>query len=314
MPTARAGLGAAVLGGKIHAVGGRLGGAPLNGPGLATHEIFDPGPGTWAPGPPMPTPMGDVYATTSLAGRMYVVGGWDGFTNTAFNQIFDAGAGAWAPGAPMPTPRSNAIAGALGGRVFVIGGIDDNSSNLTAVEAYDPVFDAWCTGPSKPRAASELASTGVTTGNAIHAIGSGFFGANLNFHEALVLVKVDCACPRTQGFWKNHSDDWPVGSLMLGAETYTQAELLDLLKKPVKGDASRILAKQLIAAKLNFAAGADRPDAVTQAILDADALLASFAGTLPYGVKSSSPAGQAMTTLASLLDDFNNGELTPDCP
>ena len=64
-------------------------------------------------------------------------------------------------------------------------------------------------------------------------------------------------CPLTQGYWKNHPNAWPVNSLMLGSQTYTKAELLNILNTPVGGDASLNLAHQLIAAKLNIAAGSD---------------------------------------------------------
>ena len=120
-------------------------------------------------------------------------------------------------------------------------------------------------------------------------------------------------CPLTQGYWKNHASAWPVSSLTLGSQTYTKAELLAILNTPVKGDASIDLAHQLIAAKLNIAAGADStPIAAT--ITDADALLGGFAGKLPYNVKPSSAIGQKMVADASKLDQFNQRQLTPSCP
>jgi hypothetical protein len=64
-------------------------------------------------------------------------------------------------------------------------------------------------------------------------------------------------CPLGQGFWKNHTGAWPVTSLTLGRQTYTQAELLALFDTPPRGDASVILAQQLIAAKLNIANGSN---------------------------------------------------------
>src|SRR5262249_9423354 len=64
-------------------------------------------------------------------------------------------------------------------------------------------------------------------------------------------------CPLTQGYWKNHPNAWPVTTLMLGGQTYSQAELLTILNTPVGGDASLSLADQLIATKLNIAAGSD---------------------------------------------------------
>ncbi|MEE9618047.1 MAG: hypothetical protein V3T90_13735 [Anaerolineae bacterium] len=64
-------------------------------------------------------------------------------------------------------------------------------------------------------------------------------------------------CVYGLGYWKNHPDVWTVDSLILGNEIYTQAELLGLLNEPTMGDASLILAQQLIAARLNVANGAD---------------------------------------------------------
>ncbi|HKZ47453.1 MAG TPA: SBBP repeat-containing protein [Thermoplasmata archaeon] len=117
---------------------------------------------------------------------------------------------------------------------------------------------------------------------------------------------------RTQGYWKNHPAAWPVPSLTLGTTTYTQAQLLVLLGTPTKGDASLILAHQLIAAKLNVAAGSN-PAAAASAISNADSLLAAYSGSLPYRVKPSGSAGQQMVAAASVLDDYNNGRLNPPC-
>lgn len=119
-------------------------------------------------------------------------------------------------------------------------------------------------------------------------------------------------CPKTQGFWKTHAEAWPVSSLTLGSQTYTQAELLTILRTPTRGDASLILAKQLIAAKLNVANGAD-PTPISATIIHADGLFSSFSGKLPYGVGPSTVAGQAMTSDGEALDDYNNGTQTPGC-
>ena len=125
-------------------------------------------------------------------------------------------------------------------------------------------------------------------------------------------VELPTTCPRTQGYWKNHPEAWPVSSLTLGSQTYSQDELLAVLALPPRGDASVILAHQLIAAKLNDAAGADTT-AVDETIAHADSLLAQYSGKLPYGVDPASPEGQAMVNDAETLDRFNNGELTPGC-
>ncbi|MGE0826986.1 MAG: PKD domain-containing protein [Candidatus Binatia bacterium] len=115
-------------------------------------------------------------------------------------------------------------------------------------------------------------------------------------------------CPLPQGFWKDNPSAWPLTSLTLGSQSYTQAELLTILNTAVgsgkKADASLILADQLIAAKLNLANGANSDPLST--ITDADMLLSEFSGKLPYMVKPSSASGKAMVTDAKALESYNS--------
>ena len=117
-------------------------------------------------------------------------------------------------------------------------------------------------------------------------------------------------CPLTQGFWKNHPGAWPVSSLTLGTVNYSESQLITILKTPVGGDASIILAYQLIAAKLNIANGSN-PAPISSTITDADGDLDG--GTIPQHVNASSTLGQDMTADASKLDSYNNSNLTPMC-
>src|SRR5687767_5945628 len=55
-------------------------------------------------------------------------------------------------------------------------------------------------------------------------------------------------CTFTQGFWKNHPEDWPVDELTLGNVTYSKDELLAIFGEPVSGNGLISLAHQLIAA------------------------------------------------------------------
>ncbi|MCZ6690370.1 MAG: sialidase family protein [Planctomycetota bacterium] len=119
-------------------------------------------------------------------------------------------------------------------------------------------------------------------------------------------------CPRSHGFWKNHIGAWPVTSLVLGSQTYSQRELIALLRRPTKGDASLILAKQLIAAKLNIANGSD-PTPAAGAIASADTILSGFSGKLPYRLRTRRFVGRSMTRDAAALDDYNGRLLTPNC-
>src|SRR5258708_5881573 len=111
-------------------------------------------------------------------------------------------------------------------------------------------------------------------------------------------------CPLTQGFWKNHPDDWPVLSLTLGTVTYTEAQLITILKTPVAGDASLDLAHQLIAAMLNVDNGSN-PAPISATITDANGDLGT--GTIPDGIAPSSTLGADMVDDANTLDSYNSG-------
>ncbi len=118
------------------------------------------------------------------------------------------------------------------------------------------------------------------------------------------------ACVRGQGYWKNHPDAWPVTELQLGNVTYTQEQLLAILHQPVRGNGLLILAHQLIAAKLNIAAGAN-PSCIQDAIAEADALIGDLV-VPPIGDGYLSP--RDVGSLAGLLGQFNEGEMcAPAC-
>ena len=120
-------------------------------------------------------------------------------------------------------------------------------------------------------------------------------------------------CGLSWGYWKTHVSAWKLSSMVLGGQTYTSAELQNLLGLAVKGDASINLAHELIAARLNVANGTNI--ATANGKLDAaDALLKQFSGKLPYNVASSCGVGSDMTSVAASLDDFNaDGLLQPGC-
>jgi len=103
-----------------------------------------------------------------------------------------------------------------------------------------------------------------------------------------------------------------VSLLTLGSQTYSKTELLNILKSSTTSDASMILARQLIAAKLDIANGSDGTP-VSSTIANADSLLSQFAGKLPYKVKTTSSIGKAMVNNATTLNNYNNGLLTQFC-
>jgi cysteine-rich repeat protein len=111
-------------------------------------------------------------------------------------------------------------------------------------------------------------------------------------------------CTFTQGYWKNHPDAWPVASLELGSVSYDKDALIAILKTPVKGNGLVQLAHQLIAAKLNIAAGASDVE-IRVTIEAADKLI----GSLVVGEDRLDT--KLTSALNDKLDAFNNGKVGP---
>ena len=73
------------------------------------------------------------------------------------------------------------------------------------------------------------------------------------------------------------------------------------------------MAAQLLAARLNIAAGAGSCTAANQAIADGQALLdlINFNGTGNYKNSMTAPQQASANTIAGILDDYNNNTLCP---
>jgi N-acetylneuraminic acid mutarotase len=121
MPTPRNHLGAAVIGGKIHVIGGRVSGDME----LTTHEIYDPAAGSWTAGPPVPTGRSGI-AVVAHRGLIYVFGGETVRTlsSKTFDEAerFDPATGRWERLPPMPTPRHGLGAASVGEAIHVLSG------------------------------------------------------------------------------------------------------------------------------------------------------------------------------------------------
>jgi cysteine-rich repeat protein len=124
--------------------------------------------------------------------------------------------------------------------------------------------------------------------------------------EVDVDVEPGDQCVFTQGYWKNHPDAWPVTSLQLGTVTYTQAELLAIFDTPVRGNGLISLAHQLIAAKLNIAAGGPS-SGISATIAAADALIGGRV-VPPGGSGYLDPS--VTSALNNALDAYNSTELS----
>jgi hypothetical protein len=145
--------------------------------------------------------------------------------------------------------------------------------------------------------------------------------AGPGFGESANSATLDCAtpprtitdCTVSQGYWKNHPESWSrVASLTLGTVTYTQAQLLAILRQPARGNGLVSLAHQLIATRLNTLLGALPPPVVALAAEDADALIGGLV-VPPVGTGRLFPC--ASRDLTWTLRAFNSGRLGPGhCP
>jgi hypothetical protein len=234
------------------------------------------------------------------------------FTGSQTSDINDNLSAAHIHAGPLVTPATNGpVVWGFFGTPF-----NDNNPN-------DVVVQPFATGVGGTISGKWDAAEGNNTTLAAQLANILGGRAYINFHtrqfpggEARGAIGPARRCPLSQGFWKNHPNEWPVVSLTLGGQTYSREELLFILHRPVGGrggaDASLILAHQLIAAKLSIASGSD-PTSVVSVITHADGVLAGFAGKLPYDAAPASASGKQMTGDAGALESFNNGVLTPVC-
>jgi len=165
MPTARSGLGVAVVDGKIYAIGG-VGGSDTN-------EMYDPATNTWVSKQPMPTAR-IRFGITVFENKIYVMGGADANGFTDANEVYDPVTDTWEIKASMPAGgRAELAVNAVNGKIYAIGGfflgIFWIPSNLT--EVYDPVTDTWTTNAEMPTAV--YSCTSAVVDNKIYLIENG---------------------------------------------------------------------------------------------------------------------------------------------
>jgi N-acetylneuraminic acid mutarotase len=155
-PVAVSDIGAAVVGGRIYAPGGRL----ASGAVTTTVEMYDPREDRWAPRAPLPVAL-SAYALVAFEGRLYLFGGWDGQSYQAGVYVYDPSRDTWTSHTPMPTARGFAGAAAAGGKIYVVGGTDGQQV-VNVNEEYGPAAEvngepAWQARAALPEGRSGVA-------------------------------------------------------------------------------------------------------------------------------------------------------------
>ena len=189
MPTARTGLGVAVVDGKIYAIGG------YNGSSVAVNEMYDPGTDTWTFKELMPTPRSN-FAIAVYRNKIYCIGGITQIrigseVSTGVTEVYDPVADTWETKMSMPSARWALKANVVNDKIYLIGGIGGMELN----EVYDPETDSWTKKRSPPTPICSYAS--VVIDGKIYLI-----GGDIGFSQYSNIVQV----------YVPESDSWSYGT------------------------------------------------------------------------------------------------------
>jgi len=206
MPTASTGLAAAVVNGRLYAIGG------ANNVILNTVEAYDPATDTWTTVAPMPTARA-FLAVGVVHGILYAVGGENGVSYLNTVEAYNPTTNTWSTKASMPTALVDHAVGVVHGILYAVGGYNGISvlnnlrrfrrrrhrecrgrrpqldavggyfnQALSTVKAYNPTTNTWHAKASMPTARNYL--TAGVVNKILYAIGGDSGSGVLNTNEA----------------------------------------------------------------------------------------------------------------------------------
>ena len=143
MPRPREHFHAAVVGGKLFAIGGRT--VDLDAT-ISPTDAYDFSKGAWTTGlAPIPTQRAG-FAAGVIGGRIFVIGGENGAGASDAVEAYDPLTNRWRKLAPMPTARHGIQAAICNGAAYVVdGGTAKGGGHETAVqEAFFPAGGEGC--------------------------------------------------------------------------------------------------------------------------------------------------------------------------
>jgi N-acetylneuraminic acid mutarotase len=192
LPQTAGGLRAAVVNGKIYAIGG-----------VVNYE-YDPAADNWTAKKPMPTAR-TYFGIAVYQNKIYTIGGsleWNpssGSIPSDANEVYDPLTDSWETMEPMPTNRSGLNANVVNGKIYLIGGRTVGPQYLTVAlnEVYDPATNSWTTKKPIPIAVVSCASAVID--NKIFVI-----GGHAEFHDPL---NID-----TNQIYDPETDTWSLGA------------------------------------------------------------------------------------------------------
>ena len=135
--------------GKVLVAGG--GGSQMDGPFLATAELYDPSTGTWTPTGSMSVARSGMFVAALLPnGQFLVVGGCNGHRCTPLTsaELYNPTTGTWAPTGSMNMAHNGWTSTVLllNGQILIAGGATSAASGwsfFSSTEIYNPATGTW---------------------------------------------------------------------------------------------------------------------------------------------------------------------------
>ena len=201
MNEARAGLGVAMVNGKIYAIGGTTASGQYppdvsKGGFVGTNEEYDPATDKWIPRASMPTPR-DYFAITAFQNKIYCIGGIVGFSvdeqsgrnsyiTTSVNEVYDTVTDTWVTKKAIPFSAEKLLANEVNGEIYVM--------QEFFMYAYDPINDSWTTKtriPATPRTWSGSTPTSFVVGNKIFVAGEFLSDDHLGLEQKVLVYDTE---------------------------------------------------------------------------------------------------------------------------
>jgi len=133
----------------------------------------------------MPTAVWAPGGVGAIAGKIYVVGGWNSSgAPVADTQIYNPGTNSWSTGAALPTATADGVGAVVNNVLYIFGGSSSHSQCTTvtnAVWAYNPTTNSWSSKTAMPTA---RCSMGVAVRNNIVYVVGGYNAGRLKTVES----------------------------------------------------------------------------------------------------------------------------------
>jgi N-acetylneuraminic acid mutarotase len=177
MPTARSGLGVAVVNGKIYAIGGS------NGSALNVNEMYDPVTNTWTTKTSMPTARSN-FGIAVVQNKIHVIGGYVRYSGISdAHEVYDVETDTWETRNSSSSYGAYFSANVVDDKIFLMGGsLSPFNPWPTSDEnrVYCPLTDTWTVKEPLPTAVSHYASTVIN--NEIYVIGGRDIESNATYN------------------------------------------------------------------------------------------------------------------------------------